>query len=252
MPPARLLGDAHGGGDRARHQPGVGDRGELDHPGAVGVLVHDVEADLDGEPGLPHAAGADDGQHAGGRQRGRRAPPARSPGPRSRPAGTAGCARPRRARAAGGRSPAGRGAPAGTGAPERGSRAAGRSPAGPPSRPAGSRPAAAVAVASDIRTWPPCAPAADAGGLVHGEGDVAAAHGGRRAGVQADADAHVPAGRPVHGRPAPADRRGPPPRRRPRRRRRAAGRRPRSRPRAPACRATASRSSRRCSASSGT
>lgn len=49
---------------------GLGDRGEIDHPGVVAVLVAVPAGGLDGEPGLAGAAGTEHGDQApGGEQR---------------------------------------------------------------------------------------------------------------------------------------------------------------------------------------
>ena len=147
-------------------EPGVGQRGELDHPGAVVVVVHDVEADLDRQPRLPDAARADDGR-ARPVDASRPASAARSASRPTRAARRNGrlCATSRAPR--GGKPPGRSGCTSWKRRPELGTRAAGRSRGAPPS-PGRQAPAAAVAVASDIRTWPPCA-SADAGRLVHGE-----------------------------------------------------------------------------------
>ena len=58
----------HGRADLGR----LGDRGEVDHPGAVAVLVAVAAAGLDGEPGLAGAAGTDHGDQAPARRAARR------------------------------------------------------------------------------------------------------------------------------------------------------------------------------------
>ena len=62
--PARHLGDAGGLGDSPGDRPGLRQRRQLHHPGTIGEAVHDIERDLDGQPGLADAAQSDDADDA--------------------------------------------------------------------------------------------------------------------------------------------------------------------------------------------
>ena len=59
--PARLRAQAEHGGDRERHQPRVGHRGDVDEPDAVRVRLDDAAGHLDRQPGLARAARPDHG-----------------------------------------------------------------------------------------------------------------------------------------------------------------------------------------------
>ena len=213
------------------HQTGIADRGELDHPGAVVVLVHDVEADLDRQAGLPHAARPHDRQHAGGGQEVGERRPFGLPSDEARPqerqvvGDDAERARRREGRrrrsgCTSWKSRSGAGNPRSWKEPSGVTVAPVREPwPGGGGRGVGHQDLAAVRARRDP------------GGLVHGERDVAVADGvrlDRCAGRCARGRPRRPATR---GRPAPADRPGPRRRRPRRRRRRSAARRPRSRPR---------------------
>ena len=53
-------------GDGARHELRIGERPQLDQPDAVGEVGQQPPRDLERQPGLSNASGADQGQQAAG------------------------------------------------------------------------------------------------------------------------------------------------------------------------------------------